>query len=352
MNGEEFWIIENNEYRRCKAPQAEFCSVASFHNHSIHSTECLSSLNRVVAMPFMRPFSGILQKAFGLGAITNLDYSDLQYNPPLTPTGVLQLEREGARQIGFHRFVFALTDHNRVSGCLELLDKPSIETSQIGLGEELSVRFRDHLFHLGIVGLPADGLSSAHDRMQAAANKGRLEDLFEELHAMGCLVILNHPLLSWNGGGLESVPALPFLEQYGWAIDALEYNGMRSRRENDGAISLAQRTGKPLIGGGDSHFLTASSALSVSRYARSMAEYIREIKEGQAVALIRKEYAAPMNWKIFLRVIGFIAQYRKIACYKERPIESIIGKNMVLLDPVGVLARIFLRLIETLNLMR
>jgi hypothetical protein len=59
-----------------------------------------------------------------------------------------------------------------------------------------------------------------------------------------------------------------------------------------------------------------------------------------------------MNWKIFLRVVGFIAQYRKIACYKELPIESVIGKNLVLLDPVGVLARLFLRLVKSLSLMR
>jgi hypothetical protein len=352
MNGEEFWIIENNQYRRCNAPEVEFCSVASLHNHSIHSIERLSSLNRVVAMPFMRPFSAILQRAFGLQSISDLDYSDLQYNPPLAPTAVLRVELESVRQIGFQRLVFALTDHNQVSGCLELLDTPLIETSQIGLGEELSVRFQNHLFHLGIHGLPADGLLSAHNRMQAASNDERLGDLFEELRSTGCMVILNHPLLSWNGGSFESIPVLPFVEQYGWAIDALEYNGMRSRRENDGVIRLARETGKPLVGGGDSHFLTASSALSVSRSARSMADYIQEIKEGQAITLIREEYAAPMNWKIFLRVIGFIAQYRKIACYKELPIERVIGKDMVLLDPVGFLARLFLRLVESLNLLR
>ena len=352
MNGDEFWIIENSQYRRCSAPEKEFCSIASFHNHSVHSIECLSSLNRVVALPFMRPFRGILQKAFGLETITDLDYSDLQYNPPLTPTGVLRLELESVRRIGFHRMIFALTDHNSVSGCLELLDNPFVESNQIGFGEELSVRFQNHLFHLGIHGLPMDGLTSVHNRLQAAAHEDRLEDLFGDLHSIGCLVILNHPLLSWNGDSFESVPARSFIERFAWAIDALEYNGMRSRRENDGVLGLAQNTGKPLVGGGDSHFLTASSALSVSRCAQSMAEYIQEIKEGKAITLVRKEYVAPMNWKIFLRVVGFIAQYRKIARYKERPIESVIGKKLVLLDPVGILARIFLRIVEGLNLMR
>jgi hypothetical protein len=83
-----------------------------------------------------------------------------------------------------------------------------------------------------------------------------------------------------------------------------------------------------------------------------MAEYIQEIKAGKAITLICKEYAAPMKWKIFLRVVGFIAQYREIACYKEHAIESVIGKNLILLDPVGKLARIFLHLVTALNLMR
>jgi hypothetical protein len=191
-----------------------------------------------------------------------------------------------------------------------------------------------------------------HKRLQAAAQEERSEDLFEELHSIGCLVILNHPLLSWNGGSFDSIPALALIERFGWAIDALEYNGMRSRRENDAAVNLARKTGKPVVGGGDSHFLTASTALCASRDAQSMAEYIQEIKKGDAVALIRKEYAAPMKWKIFLRVVGFIARYREIACYKERAIESVIGKNRILLDPVGKLARALLHLVADLNLMR
>jgi hypothetical protein len=349
---EDCWIIEGHQSRRCSAPEKEFRSVASIHNHSIHSLENLASLNRVIALPFMRPFSGILQNAFGLAKIPNLDYSDLHYNPPLTPAGLLSLELESVRHIGFDRIVFALTDHNNVHGCPELLEAPLVEPDQIGFGEELSVRFQNHLFHLGIVGLPADKLTAVHNRLQEAAQGERLEELFGALHSIGCLVVLNHPLLSWDGGYSESVPALSLVEQFGWAIDALEYNGMRCRRENDAVLSLARKAGKPVVGGGDSHFLTASSALCASRRARSMAEYIREIKEGHAITLIRKKYGGPMRWKIFLRVVGFIAQYRKIASYKEQAIESVIGKNQILLDPVGKLARAFLRLVAALNLMR
>lgn len=349
---DDCWIVDGYQYKPCSAPAREFRSVASIHNHSIHSVESLASLNRVIALPFMRPFSGILQNAFGLAEIPDLDYADLHYNPPLTPAGVLSLELESVRRIGFNHINFALTDHNNVRGCLELLEIPVAEPGQIGLGEELSVRFQNHLFHLGIVGLPADKLMAVHNRLQTAAQGERLDELFEALHSTGCLVVLNHPLLPWDGSGFPSIPALALIERFGWTIDALEYNGMRSREENDSVLSLAQKTGKPVVGGGDSHFLTASSALCVSRCARSMAEYIQEIKGGKAITLIRKEYGAPMGWKIFLRVVGFIAQYRKIASYKEHAIESVIGKNRVLLDPVGKLARAFLHLIAALKLMR
>jgi hypothetical protein len=349
---DDCWIIEGNEYHRCNAPAKEFRSVASIHNHSVHSVENLASLNRVITLPFMRLFSGILQNAFGLAGIPDLDYADVHYNPPLTPAGVLDLELESGRRLGFNDISFALTDHNNVLGCLELLEAPAAQQDQIGLGEELNVRFQNHLFHLGIVGLPADRLLAVHNELMEAAQGGRLDRLFEVLGSTGCLVVLNHPLLPWDDAGFPSAQVLAFMEQFGRAIDALEYNGMRCREENDAVLSLAQKMNKPVVGGGDSHFLTSSSALCVSRCARSMAEYIREIKEGKAITLIRKEYHAPMPWKIFLRVVGFIAQYRQIASYKQHTIESVIGKDRVLLDPVGKLARAFLHLVAALKLMR
>ncbi len=353
MHTGDCWIIENYEYKRCRAPRREFRSVASLHNHSIHSLEDLAALNRVVAMPVMRRFKGILQSAFGLTHVPNLNYADVHYNPPLTPAQVLSLELASARQIGFDSVIFSLMDHNTISGALELLDSPSFDPNRIGLGEELSVLFNEHIFHLGLVGLPADRLTDVHKQLQTASQSGHLDELFELLNSMECLVILNHPLLPWNGGSIRPEPTVAFLERFGWAIHALEYNGMRSQTENDSVLSLARQVGKPLAGGGDSHLLTASSALCVSREAESVAEYIREVKEGKAITLVRNDYHAPLRWKLFLRVLYFIAQYRRIARYKESEIESVIGKDrLILLDPVGGLARIFLRLTAALKLVR
>jgi hypothetical protein len=352
MHSDEYWIIENYEYKRCSTPGREFRSAASLHNHSMYSVENLASLNRVITLPVMRHLKGILQASFGLSDVRNLDYADIHYNPPLTPSQVLDLELANVQQIGFDSLLFALTDHNDVSGGPELLESPHFKSDKIGLGEELSVVFRDHMFHLGVVGLPSGQLTSVHGRLQDASLSSRLDELFAILRTLGCLVVLNHPLLPWDGGSMEPARTVEFLKRFGQAIHALEYNGMRSLEENDAVLHLARDLGKPVLGGGDSHLLTASSALGVSRGAESISEYIQEVKEGKAITLIQKNYYAPLGWKIFLRVLTFIAHYREIGLYKERSIEKVIGKNRILLDPIGKLARVFLKVTAKLGLIR
>ena len=105
---------------------------------------------------------------------------------------------------------------------------------------------------------PLRGLSSLYTSLQLAARERRLDDLFEMLHASGSLVVFNHPLVPWGKEPGRMIPAEALLRRYGWAIHALEYNGMRSRKENDRVLELARYAGKPVVGGGDSHLLLAS----------------------------------------------------------------------------------------------
>ena len=92
--------------------------------------------------------------------------------------------------------------------------------------------------------------------------------------------------------------------------------------------------------------------ISVSPAAENMAEFIEEVKAGQGVPLIKKEYFVPSDWRLFLRVLDFIAHYRKIAFYQGEPVVKVIKKKWVLLDPVGLCARLFLRLVSALGLSR
>jgi hypothetical protein len=345
------WIIENYTYRRCPFPAREFNCVVSPHNHSDQSIENMSFLNEVVKLRFMRPFRGLLQAAFGLAGIADLDYADIYYRSPLTAEDVFLAESASVAAFGFADVYLGITDHDEVSGSLELARAHPEVAHRNPLGEEISIHFDDYLFHLGVTRMPAAGVEQLHRELQLAASECRLDDLFELLHASGSLVVFNHPLVPWGKDPGRKIPAEALLSRYGWAIHALEYNGMRSKKENDSVLQLARQVGKPVVGGGDSHLLLASSVLSLTQ-AASYQEFAEEVKEGRAVSLILPTFFAPLSWKIFLRVLYFIAHYRRIGHFRGQPVGELLRGRTVLLDPVGFLARGFLSATSTLGLMR
>jgi hypothetical protein len=170
------------------------------------------------------------------------------------------------------------------------------------------------------------------------------------LAASGCLVILNHPLVAWKPGA-PAIPVAELLSRYGWAIHALEVNGMRTREENDSVLELARHWRKPVVGGGDSHLLVPSSVISVSR-AATFKDFVAEVKDGHAVPFVTPEYFAPLNWKLTLRVLFFISRYRQIASYQGQPVAAMLDRRTVLLDPVGAASRMFLGAVSALGLAR
>ena len=345
------WAIEGYTYRPCPRPSREFPFAVSIHNHSCHSIEDLASLNRVVKLWFMRPFRSTLQWAFGLDWVPDLDYTDVYYRPPLNVDEVFRRESEGAVPLGFDSLHLGITDHNNVTGSVELLRRHPADAHRHPLGEELSFRFQNYVFHLGITGLPESGIAQTHDNLQDAARAGRLDDLFEILRASRCLVVLNHPLVPWGPDPTRKIPVEELLQHYGWAIHALEYNGMRRKEENDRVLELARQVGKPVVGGGDSHLLLASSVLSLSQAAR-FEDFAAEVKEGRAVPLIKPEYFAWLRWKLLLRVLWFIAHYRQIAYFRGQPVPEMLSDRRVLLDPAGYASRGFLRLVSAFRLTR
>ncbi|HLV88920.1 MAG TPA: hypothetical protein VKV39_18180 [Candidatus Sulfotelmatobacter sp.] len=350
MRRRSAWKIEKYTYCECPHPEREFGYAVSLHNHSHHSVEKLAALNHVVQRSFMRPWSGILQKSFGLGDVPNLNYAEITFNPPYSPEDVYQMEATAASRWGFDGVHLAITDHDECAGGLALLHNRPDLNGRIAVSEELSLWFGGHLFHLGILHLPEYAAEETHTQIQAAARGKRYDELFEILSASGCLVILNHPLVAW-GPGANTIPVTDLLSRYGWAIHALEVNGMRPKEENDRVLELAQKWQKPLIGGGDSHLLVASSMLSLSR-AATFKDFIAEVKDGHAVPFVTPEYFAPLRWKLFLRVLFFISRYRQIASYKGQPVSAMLEQRTVLLDPVGAASRVFLGLVSALGLAR
>jgi predicted metal-dependent phosphoesterase TrpH len=298
----------------------------------------------------MRPWSGILQNSFGLGDVPNLNYADITFNPPYTPEEVYQMEARAAAKWGFDGVHFTITDHDEFAGNLGLLRARPDLHGRVAVSEELSLWFDGHLFHLGVCLLPESGVEETHAQIQSAARGRRYGELFEILAASGCLVILNHPLVAWLPGA-QTIPATELLSRYGWAIHALEVNGMRPREENDRVLELARQWRKPVVGGGDSHLLVASSILSLSR-AATFKDFVAEVKDGHAVPFVTPDYFAPLRWKLFLRVLFFISRYRQIASYKGQPVVAMLERRRVLLDPVGAVSRAFLALVTDLGLAR
>jgi hypothetical protein len=341
------WVVEDGLFRAYQAIPRELTAIVCLHTHSCYSRENLASLNWVVDLGYMRPFKRLLKWSFGLEGIPDLDYSELGYHPPFRPDDIWRMENENARRLGVGRLMLAITDHDEVMGALELRKGHPEQSQQIALGEELSIRFDGHVFHLGVSGLPEDRLYDVSTSLHALAQVGRLDAVFEELHSLGCLIVLNHPLMAWNGQQTH-VPALDLLNRYGWAVAALEINGMRPHAENEAVVKLANQVGKPLVGGGDSHLLKPSSALCASG-AATYADFVAEVRSGQARPILTREYFSPLRWRMSLRVLSFIADYRRIAHFRGMPIHAKLQGRRVLLDPVGRLARWALRLADLLG---
>jgi len=348
------WKIEDYTYRECSHPDREFKYAVSLHNHSCHSVEKLAALNQVVKLGFMQPLKGILQSSFGLAGVSDLNYAEITFNPPYTPEDVYQMESAAAAHWGFDGVHLTITDHDEFAGSLALLRRPDL-SGRVAVGEELSLWYQGHLFHLGLSGLPesgipGNGIDDLHGRIQSAARGGRYDELFETLAASGCLVVLNHPLIAWAPGP-EGIPITDLLTRYGWAIHALEINGMRRREENDAVLELARHWRKPVVGGGDSHLLVASSVISLSQ-AATFRDFIAEVKEGRSVPFVTPDHFAPLKWKLFLRVLFFMSHYRQIASYKGQPVADMLERRRVLLDPVGAASGAFLSAVSALGLAR
>ncbi|HXM61954.1 MAG TPA: hypothetical protein VN950_13950, partial [Terriglobales bacterium] len=86
--------------------------------------------------------------------------------------------------------------------------------------------------------------------------------------------------------------------------------------------------------------------------AATFKDFIAEVKDGYAVPFVTPDYFAPLQWKLFLRVLFFISRYRQIASYKGQPVSAMLERRKVLLDPVGSASRAFLNLVCALGLAR
>ena len=349
-----YWKIEQYDYSRCDRPAADYESAVALHTHSYHSEESLGTLNRVMELPVLRSLNDIFRKAFREKAKEELDYSNLHYCPPISPEEVYDIERAHAEEMGFKRTLIAITDHDKIAACQELIEaRPEIEP-QVAISEELSFRYDGQEFHLGVIGIPKYRADEHHKNLQDLArhrDTGGLFDLLASLRPRP-LVILNHPYYQ-----LDHVPEhdrilMRMLADHGAGIDAVEFNGLRPRKENEAAMDLARSLRLPVIGGGDRHSPLPSLVITATHKARTIDEFIEEVKGGEATAICSRDYFLPHSWKLFVRILHYVRYYRQITFYKKLPITDYPIDDRIIPDYFADAAGFILGILRRFGLVR
>lgn len=346
------WIINNYDYRPSNLPQREFSAAVVLHSHSYHSEENLGILNDVMELPILSKLNKFFKRSFRLKAKEELDFSNLHYSPPISAEEAYDLELKGIQELGFERMLMAITDHDKIAAGQELLEaRPELKDFS-AIGEELSFKFDKQIFHLCVLGIPAYSAEEYHKTLQEYAQRGDLDNMFELLEEIGCLVVLNHPFYRLNGVDNHEELLMRLLKRYSSKIHALEFNGMRRRNENEKTLELARWLRKPVVGGGDRHSPIPSLALAAAREATTFPDYIEEVKSGSGVTICKSDYFIPHGWKYFVRILYYVEAYRRITFYKQVPITDYPIDDRIITDTFADIARFLLRIIGRFGMLR
>lgn len=172
----------------------------------------------------------------------------------------------------------AITDHDSISGALELLERPDVDPERIIIGEEVECTFPEtgQWVHVNVLGLGQDD----HEELQ------RLRDDVREVCAYcrerGLLSILNHPFQSYIG----QKPLEAYLEDIFALFTHVEgLNGGVPALQNRAVSTLcraADREGLKLVqvGGSDAHTLRRVGKAYTKARGRTGAEFLRNIRAG------------------------------------------------------------------------
>ncbi len=149
------------------------------------------------------------------------------YDSLMRPEKILKL----AKQRGLNAIV--INDHDTIKGGLECAQINKDKDFKVIVGAEIKTDVGD------ITGIfLKEEISSRH-----------YADVIKEIKNQGGITILNHPFV---GHKLDDMNFD--------GIDLIEgYNGRLSKTENELAVQLAQKLGKPIIAGSDSHIYSEIS---------------------------------------------------------------------------------------------
>ena len=297
---------------REKSVSKQFRTAVSLHSHTLHSEESLAFVPRYLSgIPLVA--QAIRQQEQRCRTLTGraLDFSQAFWRPPLSPREALDLEqRQIQEQLGLEALV-SLSDHDNIqAGSVLKVLAPSTPISV-----EWTIPYGRSFFHIGVHNLPqssAPSIMSDLAAFTAAPCEKRLPEMLAALAVLPeVLIVMNHPM--WDeariGAAEHAQLANCFLERYGQHIHALELNGLRPWKENRSVVLLSERSGYPLISGGDRHGLEPNANLNLTN-AQTFDEFIGQIRnDGVSDILFMPQYREPLRLRMIDTMWDIVRDY-------------------------------------------
>lgn len=280
-----------------------FRAGVSLHSHTMHSREYLGRFPGYISQ--IPVASYIIEREVGrlhLYGRRNVDFRRIYWTPPLSPREAFELERWQIEvMLGLPGLV-SLSDHDNIEAGLHLQILKS--TARVPISVEWSVPYEGTVFHLGVHNLPAPRAKAWMEELAiftADPRPERVRDLLHDLNAEpSVLVIFNHPYWDAESVGSEQHrdSLAIFLQKYGHLVHALELNGMRSRRENEQVLSLAERVDLPVVSGGDRHGCEPNATVNLTA-ATTFADFVDEIRlERRSQVVLMPQYFEPLRHRL------------------------------------------------------
>ena len=287
----------------------------SLHCHSLHSKELLDFVpyyaERIpVVKQLWRREMRRREAEFG----ARPDFRSGYWEPPLTGKELIASESANLAGLGLSPIV-SITDHDSISANLALQG----EAADVPVSMEWTVPFENAFFHIGVHNMPVERSTAItaelldYTHAQGLPDDDRLTELFVMLNEIpDLLVVLNHPIwdIEMIGQRAHEQALERFLGRHRDSLHAVEINGFRAWSENQMVIDLGERTGLPVISGGDRHCCQPNTMFNVTD-AGSFSEFVAEIRvDGHSRIGVTPSYHHPLPSRQLASMAQILGDYQ------------------------------------------
>ncbi len=315
---------------RDRSSIGQFRSGVSLHSHTSHSRESLAFVPRYTAdAPVLGKAIRRQEERYRERTGATLDWGRAFWRPPLTAREAWNLEQRQIQNLGLDALV-SLSDHDDIQAGVQL----SVLEQPAPISVEWTVPFGPSFFHLGIHNLPpsrAQEIMNDLAEITADPVRERIRGALAMVNEFPeTLVVWNHP--AWDEAGIGSLEhahlAGQFLERFSDLIHALELNGLRPWSENRRVMQIAERSGHPLISGGDRHGLEPNANLNLTN-AANFAEFVEEIRRDRhSDVLFMPQYREPLRVRMIETMWDIVRDYPEFPEERRRWSDRVFYEQM------------------------